>query len=374
MKSLTLRILCLCLMLTLLCACNIQPPGPRPSPTVEVQPIETRTATPAPAATSTATATSAASPTAAVIELATAAPSPSPKPENEAAPLSPTPEYLEYLVQEGETLFYIIQLPQHGYGYEPSVVAAVVALNDNLRNADDLRPGQTILIPRPTLSPTPVNAEATQAVLAAIGLDSSSGAALKAGSVVGCHQVIANDSMVGIALEYNTTLEILSDLNRNLSWQGCNFTLPSGGPGCGPALSIGLCVRVPLPSPVPTKIPTPSGDETATPTPTKMAPRLLYPAADAEAPPGALTVQWLGISGLGAGDVYLIELVNQTLQSEHRAVSRANAYRLPLALAPQAGQAEVWQWRVSVARQDSQGRYYLVGAPGNWRAFRWLGG
>ena len=268
-------------------------------------------------------------------------------------------------------MFYILQLPQHGYGYEPDVAATVVALNDNIPNADSLRGGITILIPRPTATFTEVGVEATQELLATIGADDSSGAVLPAGATVGCHPVLAGDSMVSIAVEYRITLEILSDLNRDVNWSGCNFTQPSGGPDCRPTLRIGECIRVPVPTPLPTRFPTPTGDETATPTATKLAPRLLYPPDGAILTPEPLIIRWVGLSGMNEVDEYLIELVDQTINQSLRQVTRANSYRVPDAFMPNDGQAHTVQWRVTVARQFGAGTYHYVGAQGDWRIFHW---
>ena len=153
--------------------CNISQPRIGPSPTKESEAIVTvapqlpATATPAsPTATSTKSAPAAAA--------ATATPTQAPTATVSAASPTATLPYFEYLVGEGETLFYIIQLPQHGYGYEPNVAATVVALNANIPDADSVRGGITIRIPRPTLTPTPPGAEATQELLATIGADDSS--------------------------------------------------------------------------------------------------------------------------------------------------------------------------------------------------------
>ena len=273
---------------------------------------------------------------------------------------------------EGETLFYILQLPQHGYAYEPQVAATVVALNDNILNADSLIGGITILIPRPTATATAAGALATEALLATIGLDDSSGAVLHSGATVGCHDVVAGDSMVSIAHRYNTTLEILSDLNQGeVNWYGCNFKEPAGGPDCRPTLNIGQCVRVPQPTPLPTKAPTPTGDETATPTATKLAPRLLYPADGDIVPPGSLTVHWVGVAGLNPSEEYLLEIIDQTSNRAFRQVTKANSYRVPDAFAPADGQTHIVQWQVTVARKNEQNEYYYAGAPGETRAFEW---
>lgn len=366
MRRLMLALLASALMA--ITGCNINQPEQPPAPTDVIEIISTTeappTRMPSPAPTSTI----------APLEIATQAPSDTPMPATPAASPTATSIYFEYLVNEGETMYYILQLPQHGYGYEPNVAATVVALNANIPDADSVRGGISILIPRPTLIPTSLGAESTQEFLATIGADDSSGVVLPAGATVGCHTVEAGDAIIGVAVQHNTTLEILHGLNRDLNWFGCNFTLPSGGENCAPYLSIGQCVRVPLPTPLPTKFPTPTGDETATPTATKLAPRLLYPPDGAIVPAGPLLIQWVGLAGINETDEYLIELVDQTLNQSLRQVTRTNSFRVPAAFLAADGQTHLIQWRVSVARSNAQGVYNYVGAEGEWRSFEWLGG
>ena len=357
-------------------ACNLSRSDLRPSP-VATMPAATPAQTAAPPSASPAPSPSPAPllspsprpPVAVASPSATASPSP----VTPAATPTATSVYFEYAVNDGETLFYILQLPRHGYGYEPNLAATVVALNANIPDADSLRGGITILIPRPTAEPTALGIEATQEFLAAIGAEDTSGVVLPAGASIGCHIVEAGDAIIGVAVQNNTTLEILHGLNRDLNWFGCNFTLPSGGENCAPQLTIGQCVRVPLPTPLPTRFPTPTGQETATPTATKLAPRLLYPADGARVQ-GPLLLQWLGIAGMNEDDVYLIELVDQSNNRPLSQVRRANAFQVPAAFAPAPGQEQLVQWRVSVARADAQGVFYFVGAQGLWRTFTWLGG
>lgn len=351
-------------------ACNISRPRIGPTPTNESESIITAAPQLQPTATSPSpTATSVAS----AVAVATASPAHTPSATIPVETPTATLPYIEYLVGEGETLFYILQLPEHGYGYEPNVAATVVALNANIPNADSVRGGITIRIPRPTLTPTPLGAEATQELLATIGADDSSGVVLPSGATIGCHIVEAGDAIIGVAVQNNTTLEILHGLNRDLNWFGCNFTLPSGGENCAPNLSIGQCVRVPLPTPLPTKFPTPSGRETATPTATKLAPRLVYPLDGQEIPHEPLLIQWVGVSGMNELDEYLVELVDQTTNQPLRNVTRANSFQVPAAFMPSDGQTRDIQWRVSVAQVDDRGIYNYVGEEGAWRSFRWLG-
>lgn len=360
----------LCLFLIMVAAgCNISAPNAVPSPTVEIEAIAS--ALPQPSATDTQIH-SAPTPSSPPVYVVTQEPPETDIPPSPAPLPTATSPFIQYLVQEGETLFYIIQLPQHGYSYEPNVVETVVALNSNIRNADSVIGGITILIPRPTATATAAGAQATQALLATIGLDDSSGALLESGATVGCHNVLAGDSMVTIAHNYNTTLEILSDLNRGeVNWYGCNFKEPAGGPDCRPTLNIGQCIRVPQPTPLPTKIPSPTGHETATPTATQPAPRLLYPADGDVVEPGPLTVHWVGVTGLNPADEYLLELIDQTSNAAFRQVTRANSYRVPDAFVPADGLAHVVQWQVTVARQNEQGAYFYAGAPGQVHTFEW---
>ena len=352
-----------------LAACNISRPNPIATPTARASLAATsdphHTAAPTqitimPAPTETAqTATSAVTDT---------APPPTPTPTS-----TETPGPFEYVIQEGDTLYYIIQLPQHGYGYDEAAARAVVALNDNMSSIDILPPaGSAILIPRPTMTSTPIGAQATQALLEAIGIDDSSGVLLAAGAVVSCHEVESGDSLVGIAVESDTTLEVLSQLNPDLNWFGCAFTERSGGPDCNPTIQIGQCIRVPRPAPLPSPTPTPSGDETATPLPTYLAPRTLYPADGDVVSPGALTLQWIGLSGLDAADEYLIELRDLTDGREMQQITQANVLTVSDEFVPKDGQMHSMLWRVSAARPNDDGAYSYQGQPGIWRSFEWM--
>ena len=366
------RVIGAVLLCCVLAACNIrqqQPiPSPAPTETGRLAPTVRASAVPA-----SATALPSPAPASATLEVQAVEPSILPTSNAKPAPASPTSLYVEYTIGEGETLFYILQLPQHGYGYEPNVAATVVALNENIPNADSVRGGITIRIPRPTARPTAPGAAATEELLATMGFDTSSGTTLAVGAGVGCHEVVAGDAIVGIAVQHGTTLEILHSLNQELNWFGCNFTLPSGGANCAPNLSIGQCVNVPLPTPLPTAFPTPSGAETATPTATAPAPQLLAPIEAAELRAESLVLQWLGISGLQKQDEYLVEIDIPSRGETLRQVTRANSFIVPAALEPEGDGAVELRWRVSVARKDAQGVYRYVGGIGNWRGLRWQG-
>lgn len=360
--------LCLLAALTLasllMAGCNLRPGQ---QPTITSSPVASTTSTPVPRPTVAPPPTRHLD--APTVSVPVTSYTNTPLPTVPPSP-SPSPAFFEYEVQADDTLMGIIQV--FGYGYQLEVAQEVVRLNDSVFSIDFVPVGQTIRIPRPTATATPAGAEATVELLATIGIDSATG--LQTNSSLGCHTVVANDTMVSIAERYNTTLEILSDLNSDLNWSGCNFTLLAGGEDCVPILNIGACIQVPQPTPLPTRFPTPTGLETPTPTATKHAPRLLYPLEGERINSRELVLQWVGASGLSEDDVYLVELRNQTNASDHRQRARANSYRVPVAFAPHDNEIHNLQWRVSVARQNEAGVYFFVGEQGSWRRFDWSGG
>lgn len=284
-----------------------------------------------------------------------------------------TPGPYEYQIQVDDTLMYIIQLPQHGYGYDLGVAQQVVELNENMSSIDFLPPvGSTILIPRQTATPIPEGANMTAEALATLRIVTTSGVPLSVGSTVACYAVQEGDSLVSIAENYNTNLEILSGLNPSLYWFGCNFGELSGGSSCNPTIQVGECINVPQPTAVPSNTPTPSGNETLTPTPPYPAPRLLYPVNGITVPAGRFDLQWIEVTGIQSGDEYLVELTDNTTGQKLLQVTRATSFRIPASFVPSDGQTHEIQWRVSVARKNDAGVYGYIGGLGAWRAFEWL--
>ena len=363
----------------LLSACNMNSPIVA-TPTVQSELIETPTDLPTATATLTPEPASdtPSGPTATVIptdepQLATELPSNTPEAPTEIPLPTATFGPVEYVIQPDDTLMYIIQLPQHGFDYELNVAQQVVDLNENMSSIDFLPAvGSTILIPRPTATSTPEGSEATQQVLATLRVDGTTGARLPFGSSVGCYEVEEDDSLVSIATNYNTTLEVLSQLNPDLNWFGCVFSEPSGGPSCSPTIQIAQCINVPQPTPIPTFTLTPSGLETATPTPTYPAPRMLYPVNNVVVPPGRFDLQWVGVAGVTTGDEYLVEVTDVTSGQKLLQVTESTSLTMTDSFVPSDGQVHTIQWRVSVARKNEAGVYGFVGGTGEWRVFEWM--
>lgn len=300
----------------------------------------------------------------------TTEPTETPLPPSETPFPSETPGPYEHVIQANETLLYIIQL----YGYRDfGVIDEIIRINDNIPNADRLPgPGSVILIPRQTVTPTPENIEPTaQANLAGIE-PTSAQTGLNFDAPIIPYTVIQDDTIVGIAQNYGTTLEVLARLNQDIPFFGCNFEIPSGGPRCNPPLQIGQIVNVPAPTPTPTLSPTPSGDETPTPTPTFAAPMIVSPPQDAQVPPQSFRLEWVSAGILQPGEVYLVQVEDTVTGTKFNEITTNTSLRLPDTLIPTDGQAHVFNWTVTVAKPNEQGVYRIISGAPTIRTFRWM--
>lgn len=349
--------LTLCLM-TILTGCNFvrldSPADPTEAPVVAPATVN---------ATAEATVTSAP-----VIEVSVDTPTPLPDPT--AVLPSATPGPWQHVVRAGETLGFIIQR----YGYRNfDVIDQIVQLNDNVPNAN-LLPGEgsVILIPRPTATPLPADYTPMPVPPALIDrlAPTSPATGLNYDAAIAEHVVDQGQTVVDIFVQHDTTLEIISILNPDISFARCDFSLRSGGPECNPLLSVGQIVRVPAPTPSPTLSPTFSGRETATPTPTWPAPQIVYPAQDSILPPKAFRLHWLSVGALQAGEVYLVQISDES-GVIHNAITRDTSLLLPQSLVPSGGAAAEMTWTVSVARADSNDVYRIISGYPQTRRFLW---
>ena len=303
--------------------------------------------------------------------------SPSPSPTATALLETPTSEPTlgpwEHVVQAGESLIVIIAQSPYNYR-ENTVIDEILRLN-NLSSANNIFAGQTLLIPRPTPTRIPQGVELTAAVIETLGGDPSSrlgNVALPANTAFGCHTVREGENIVSIIQQYGgATLEILAQLNPDISFLGCVFDTPSGGPNCNPFVRVDQCVQVPFPTPTPTKSPTPSGMETPTPTPTYRPPSVISPSDGSIAGAGRVELFWVGVGILEQNEYYLVEVVDTVSAEVWQDATRSTSLRLPTSLIPTDGQTHTIRWTVRVAMQDSQGVFIPIGPSSVPRIFQW---
>lgn len=283
-----------------------------------------------------------------------------------------TPGPWEYEIQSGDVLGAIIQRPPFNYRSN-AVIPLIVAMNDNIPNADSLPgEGSTILIPRPTATPIPEGMELTAVMDATRGVQTRGNLVLPENAQIGLHTVRENESVIGIVEQYGgMTLEILSQLNADINFLGCNFEEPAGGPNCNPLIRANQEINVLLPTPTPTLSPTPSGAETATPTPTYRPPMGNYPPDGGIAPAGIVTLHWVSVGILKPDQVYLIQVNDLTDDTSWTGVTRSTTMQLPSSLIPTDGEDHTIEWTIAVATSDNQGQYQIVSGVAEPRRFIW---
>lgn len=309
--------------------------------------------------------------------------SPSPIPTTAGPPTAtPTPgvtatlEPYSYQVQEGETLYYILQL----FGYQNVfVVPEVLALN-NMTDENDITAGETILIPRQTPTLAPTNTEGptptlgpTSTITPTPGEGTLTADPNVTPDLAGCsyepgtrcispdggfwlHEVVKGDTCAQIALDYDTTVpDVLNDNNLT---DACLIS---------PGDTLRVRIKVTL---TPTLTPTGGPDSTATPTPTLAPPALLAPANGATvARTETVVLQWAASRPLPSGASYLVQIRNTDTDETSRVTTQSNVYRLPDNLRPSSGSA-TFEWRVVVIDGDSESDAVISGQEADW-TFTW---
>lgn len=283
-----------------------------------------------PSPTSTVTLTATASPT---TEPPTRTPSPAP---------SPTP--LSYEVQAGDTCAGI------AFSFNVSV-QSIVLLNNLPADCGTLLVDQTLLIPHPTPTVTPLPsatlspAQATEEACETIDYD-----------------VEDNDTLSGIAANYNVSIAAIKEYNG----------LVSDSVLSGQRLVIPLCERLPTPGPTPTP----------TNPPPYNAPNLLLPADGAPftLADDNVTLQWASVGTLLENEAYAVTIEDITEGEGRRLVDYVvdTKYIVPTTFRPQDASPHAIRWQVVTVRQvgtDDDGNpvYEPAGAPSATRVFIWSG-
>jgi LysM repeat protein len=301
-----------------------------------------------------------------------------------------TPGPCTHVVQPNDDLISIV----YGCGHRSmDIVPTVLALN-GLEDAALIQSGQTLVIPWPTETPDPSlpTAESTSEV------EGEEAAALSiAGNLipgipgeeetfvlpelptptlppgVAWHQVQPNENIISIAYQYGADIEILSQLNPEITFSQCNFGLPSGGENCIVQVYVGQQVRVPAPTSTPTLPPTASGSETATPTPTATfnAPSLTSPGHLALFRRHQfVTLRWVASGTLAPGQVYHVSVRDLTLQTDFSATTQDLFFIIPSEWQGEDTLRHEYEWTVSVIDTADPDDPYFVTEP---RIFTWEG-
>ena len=294
----------------------------------------------------------------------TVPPPPSATPEPTA-----TPGPCDQVVQAGDTLITLAIRCGHN---DLAILDVIVDLN-GLRSAESIQQGQHILIPWPT--PTPGATEAdTPADGGTTGQSAAPADTTGAGSDpyaiseviptatlqpgVTWYTVQTGDNIIQIAVQFDATIEILSQLNPEVTFSQCDFGMASGGGNCIVQLVAGQQLRVPVPTPTPTLSPTPNGSETPTPTatPTFNAPSLLNPGDRALfGRDDIVTLRWVTTGVLGPDEIYQVTVTDTTAGRVYTETTNDTLFIIPAEWQPANGQRHTFTWQVAVGPAGTTG-------------------
>ena len=274
---------------------------------------------------------------------ATSTNTPQPTQEPTAAPTPTNLPPISYAVQSNETCSLIAAK----YGVS---VDSIVNLN-NLDTACTLSEGQTILvpIPTPTASPMPTaTLSAAEATEQACGTHP--------------YTVLSGDTLMGISLNYNISEESIKNFNG----------LSSDNIQEGMVLSLPLCERKPTSGPTPT----------ATLAPPYAQVNLLLPAdgivySDLNE---TITLQWASVGTLREKEIYAVTVEDVTSDGEKKLVQYVTETKLivPASMRPLDNTNHIFRWSVVVVRQDGTTTdgdpiYVQYGTVSLYRVFGWSG-
>jgi LysM repeat protein len=281
--------------------------------------------------------------TATLTATATITPTP-PTPTATNTP-QPSPTPLSYTVALGDTCSTI------AFSFGVSI-QSIVLLNDLPATCDTLFEGQTLLIPQPTPTATPLptatlsSAEATDEACQKIE-----------------YKVQENDTLSSIAANYGVTITVLKEYNGLVS-----DNVISGQP-----IVIPLCERAATPGPSPTP----------TPPPPYPAPNLLLPP-DGESFTSAnetVTLQWAAVGTLRDNESYAVTITDVTTGQGEKVVEYVTNTKLivPESMRPETSEPHIIRWWVLTVRQtgtDEEGNpiWESAGAESVSRDFIWVGG
>ncbi|MCY4539800.1 MAG: LysM domain-containing protein [Chloroflexi bacterium] len=294
-------------------------------------------------------------------------PVPSPTPLPTLVPSeTPTPSPCIHRVAAGDSLISIIA----GCGYRKLDILPTVKAINGIVDETRIQVGQEIVVPLPSATRDPLS-ESVPQLNAAASVDdtpASEGLALLSFDPFAptetptilpgltWHTVAAGDSMIAIAVQYDTDAKNLSDLNPEVAFALCDFSLPYGGGECIVELIEGQTLRVPAPTATITPVPTLSGSETPVPpaTATVNAPfavgppdRAFFGASD------QITLRWVATGTLAADEVFRVAFSEVGAVDRFTADTRDLFFILPRRWQADDDQRHTYIWQVSIVDQTT---------------------
>ncbi len=309
--------------------------------------------------------------------LATTTPGPPTPSRTATATTTATQGPCSQEIQPGDSLIALAARCGH---QSLDVIQLILELND-LSDANQIQVGQTIQIPWPTTTPNPEqtqeastdNNQTSLTTNQTIQVDRLNPPTETLQPGVIWHQIVKDENIITIAVQYGATLRILSELNPEVTFSQCDFGLGTGGPNCIVQIYEGQLIRVPAPTPTPTIQPTLSGSETPTPTatPTFNAPSPLSPQQSAFFTQDAIiTLRWTSTGALSENQSYHITVVNQTTGDTYTATTDELSFIIPSEWQHQTDERHNYSWNIAVISDNNPDNPQFETEP---RQFIWQG-
>ncbi len=262
--------------------------------------------------------------------------------------LTPTPAPCIQTVRAGDTLIALVTR----CGHRHRDILDLVVNRNGLRNAEQLQIGQEIIIPWPTATPNAGEAAAEPTALSAFVIPTST---LPAG--VMWHRVSLGEDIIFIALQYGANLEVMSQLNPEVFFSQCDFGLVYGGDSCIVQIVEGQQLRVPAPTALPSAKPQPvfaarsvdSAPRANVPYSLRPGDGVVYHADE------FVTLRWLSSGRLEPGQIYVVEVIDETATQRYLAETRDVVLRLPDGWQGSDGRRHEYRWRVGLRTVDAGG-------------------
>jgi LysM repeat protein len=230
-------------------------------------------------------------------------------------------------------------------------IQSIVTLNNLPPDCGVLSVGQKVQIPQPTPTASPMPTSTLSA------LDATEEACQKL-----AYEVKENDTLSGIARNYNISIDAIKDYNG----------LTSDNVLLGTKIIIPLCKRYPTPGPTPT----------ATLPPPYAAPNLLLPADGAvfQAANDTITLQWASVGILRPNEAYAITIEDLTEGTGRKITDYVtdSKYIVPSSFRPTGDSPHIMRWTVIPVRQagtttEGKQTWDSAGTRSTFRVFSWWG-
>jgi len=273
---------------------------------------------------------------------------------------------IEHVIRDGDSCSLLAAIYDTGVG-------AIRELNGLNQGCIIGSPGQTILIPRATNTPTPLAYDITLTVQYE-SLPPSLKDVTPYAINTFCPQ--EGDTITSMALENGTTNQRICEMNPlpdGIDCRGCDFSESAVGQcNIAPPISEFECYNVPGPTHTPTFTPTFSGMETATSTPTYMPPQAIQPVNGAMVQ-GDVRLTWVSVGELKDNERYQVSVVDEISGESFFETTRNPDYRIPDLWRPAAGEVRNILWSVEVVIPNAEGLNIPVSGRSVNSRFIWEG-